>query len=56
MEMLEELEVSFLLPGNEVVDEHRALSSNGFVNGCSTGFTDDKMMCVEELRNFSRPT
>lgn len=46
MKMLEELEVSFFLPGNEVVDEHGALRGDGLVDGCTTGFAYDKMVLI----------
>ena len=54
-ELFEELEVSFFLAGDEVMDQHRALGGDGYVDGCATGFSDDKVVLVEELRDFSGP-
>lgn len=56
VEMLEELEVSFFLSGDEVMDQHRALRGDGFMDGRATGFADYEVVRVEELRNFFRPT
>lgn len=55
-EVLEELEVAFFLAGDEVMDQHRALRGDGFVDGCATGFANDEVMGIEKLRNFFGPT
>src|SRR5688572_24877404 len=50
-----ELEMSLLLTGNEVMDEHRATGGDGFVGGGPASLADDEMMAVEEQRNPPRP-
>lgn len=55
-EVLEELEIAFFLSWDEVMNQHRALSGDGLVNRCATGFTDHEVVGVEELRNFFGPT
>ena len=44
---LEELEISFLLTGHKVMDEHRALCGDGFMDGCTACFADDHMVLME---------
>lgn len=44
MEAVEKFDIPFLLPGDDVVDEHGALGRDGFVNGGSTGFADDEVV------------
>lgn len=51
----EEFDVSFLLSGDDVVDEHRTLSGDGFVHCGSTCFSDDEMMAGKELGHFFGP-
>jgi len=55
-ELLEEAEIPLLLAGNEVVDEHGAAGGDGLVDGGSASLTDDEVVLVEELRDFSRPS
>lgn len=43
-EVLEELEIAFFLAGNEVMDQHRALRGDGFVDCCATGFAYHEVM------------
>lgn len=55
VEVLEELEVSLFLAGDDVVDEHGASGGDGFVGGGSAGFADDEVVLVEELGDFFGP-
>lgn len=50
------LDVSFLLPGDDVVDEHGAFGGDGFVHGGASGLPDDKVMGGKELWDFTGPT
>lgn len=52
---LEEVEVSFFLSGDEVVDEHGAAGGEGFVDGGAAGFADDEVVAAEEFGDFFRP-
>ena len=51
----EQPEVSLLLAGDEVVDEHRAAGGDGLMHGGSAGLADDEVVAVEELRDPARP-
>ncbi len=51
----EQTKISFFLTGDEVMDQHRATSGNGFVDGGSTRFTDDEVVAVKELRDAASP-
>lgn len=48
-------EISFLLAGNEVVDDHGAVGGDGFVDGGTAGLADDEVVAGEELRDFAGP-
>ena len=51
----EQLEVSLLLAGNEVMDEHRAAGGDGLVHGGAAGLADDEVVVVEKLRHLAGP-
>jgi len=44
LKAIEEFGVPFLLSGDDVVHEHRALGCDGFVNGSTTGLADDEVV------------
>lgn len=52
---LEEFDVSFLLSGDDMVDEHGALGGDGFVHCGSSGFANDKVVGGEKLGNLAGP-
>lgn len=45
----EEFEVSLFLTGDEVMDEHGSAGGEGFVDGSSSGFSDDEVVGGEKL-------
>lgn len=44
LKAVEQLDIPFFLPRDDVVDEHGALRGDGFVNGGTAGFADDEVM------------
>lgn len=44
LESVEELDVSFLLSRDDVVDQHGALRGNGFMDGGASGLADDEVV------------
>lgn len=48
-------EISFLLAGDEVVDDHRAVGGDGLVDGGAACLADDEVVAGEELRDFAGP-
>lgn len=54
-ESFEEAEIAFFLSGHEVMDQHGALGGDGFVDGGSAGFTDDKVMAIKKLGHAFGP-
>ena len=52
---LQELDVSFFLARDDVVDEHGAFGGDGFVHGCATGFADDEMVGGKEFGDLAGP-
>jgi hypothetical protein len=55
VELGDEFGVAFLLPGDDLVDNHRAARGDGFLNGRAAGFADDEMMAHHEFRHLVRP-
>ena len=48
----EELEIPFLLTGNEMVDEHGTASGEGLVYGGTAGLPNHQVVFAQELWNF----
>ena len=55
-QMFEQFQVALFLAGHEMVNDHRALGGNGFVNRRATGLADDEMVAVQEGGNTAGPT
>lgn len=55
LEASEEFDIPFFLSGDDVVDEHGTLGGEGFVDGGSSGFSDDEVVTTEEFGDFTGP-
>ena len=48
--------VAFLLPGDDVIDDHRTASGNCFLYRRTSSFSDEQMAVVKNARKFISPT
>src|SRR5216117_1175355 len=52
----DESRVTFFLPGNDVIDDHRASSGDSFLDRSATGFTNEQMISAKQTRHLIGPT
>ena len=52
----DESRVTFFLPGNDVIDDHRASSGDSFLDRRATGFTNEQMISAKQTRHLIGPT
>ena len=51
----DQFRVAFLLPGNDLVDNHRAARGDGFLHGRAAGFADDQVVRHHQFGHLVRP-
>lgn len=54
-EALQEFDVTFFLPRDNVMHQHGALRGEGLVDGRSAGFANDEVVGAKEVGNFFGP-
>lgn len=54
-EMLQQAEISLLLPRHQMMDQHGALGGNRLMDRGTTGFSHNQMVAMEQLRHAPGP-